>query len=338
MAPTLVASRTALPPEGAAAPAVWQNQSRGPCWFGAETPTLPTALTTLPPEGAASPAVWLSQSRDRCWRRKSSLLVNAGHGRFASRVRGFTLIELLVALAAMAVMAGLSWRGLDGMVRAQSQIQQRADAVLTLQAGLTQWSADLDGLMQLPRTKTLDWDGRGLRLVRRSTVQPGGGLVVVAWARRNVDGTDQWLRWQSPPQFSKSELQIAWAQAAQWAQNPGDAEKKDEVRITPLAQWQIYYFRGNAWTNPLSSDNSSTPALALAPALAPAPALQTPSGPLSGTTNPPEGRIRRAPPAENAELALPDGIRLVLTLPAGQAINGLITHDWVRPALARVPS
>jgi AraC family transcriptional regulator, regulatory protein of adaptative response / DNA-3-methyladenine glycosylase II len=31
-APTLVASRTALPPEGAAAPAVWQSQSRGPGW------------------------------------------------------------------------------------------------------------------------------------------------------------------------------------------------------------------------------------------------------------------------------------------------------------------
>lgn len=244
--------------------------------------------------------------------------------RRATQVRGFTLIELLVALAAMAVMAGLSWRGLDGMVRAQSQIQQRADAVLTLQAGLTQWSSDLDGLMQLPRTKTLDWDGRGLRLVRRSTVQPGDGLLVVAWARRNVDGTDQWLRWQSPPQFSKSELQIAWAQAAQWAQNPGDAEKKYEVRITPLAQWQIYYFRGNAWTNPLSSDNTKPPVL--------------PASSDNTNTNVPGGLVRRGPPLENADLALPDGVRLVLTLPAGQAINGLITHDWVRPALARVPS
>ncbi|MBC7445877.1 MAG: general secretion pathway protein J [Polaromonas sp.] len=222
----------------------------------------------------------------------------------------------------MAVMAGLSWRGLDGMVRAQSQIEQRADAVLTLQAGLTQWSADLDALMPLPRTKTLDWDGRGLRLVRRSTVLPGDGLVVVAWARRNVDGTDQWLRWQSPPQFSRNELQIAWGRAAQWAQNPGAAEKKDEVRITPLAQWQIYYFRGNAWTNPLSSDNTSAPA-GLGP---------------GNTANAPEGRVQRAPPPENADLALPDGVRLVLTLPPGQAINGLITHDWVRPALARTPS
>ena len=35
--------------------------------------------------------------------------------------RGFTLIELLVAIAVMALIAILSWRGLDGMVRAQEQ-------------------------------------------------------------------------------------------------------------------------------------------------------------------------------------------------------------------------
>ena len=226
------------------------------------------------------------------------------------KARGFTLIELLVALAAMAIMAGLSWRGLDGMVRAQTQIQQRADSVLTLQAGLTQWSADLDALAQLPRTPTLDWDGRGLRIVRRSTVRPGDGLLVVAWSRRNVNGIDQWLRWQSPPQFSRGALQIAWERAAQWAQNPGDAEKRDEVRITPLEQWQIFYFRGNAWSNPLSSDNANAPVAS----------------------------IRSTPKAVETDLALPDGIRLVLTLPASEPINGVITRDWVRPALAGAKS
>lgn len=226
------------------------------------------------------------------------------------KARGFTLIELLVALAAMAIMAGLSWRGLDGMVRAQTQIQQRADSVLTLQAGLTQWSADLDALAQLPRTPTLDWDGRGLRIVRRSTVRPGDGLLVVAWSRRNVNGIDQWLRWQSPPQFSRGALQIAWERAAQWAQNPGDAEKRDEVRITPLEQWQIFYFRGNAWSNPLSSDNANAPVAS----------------------------IRSTPQAVETDLALPDGVRLVLTLPASEPINGVITRDWVRPALAGAKS
>ncbi|MDB5742160.1 MAG: methylation precursor [Polaromonas sp.] len=221
------------------------------------------------------------------------------------RVQGFTLVELLVALAAMAVMAGLSWRGLDGMVRAQAQIHQRADEVLTLQAGLAQWGADLDALQQLPQIQTLDWDGRGLRIIRRSTVKPGDGLLVVAWARRNVNGIDQWLRWQSPPQFSRDELQTAWSRAAQWAQNPGDAEKRDEVRITPLEQWQIFYFRGNAWTNPLSSGNASSTAI-----------------PVQATAQP-----------ATPNLALPDGIRLVLTLPAGGAINGTLTRDWVRPIL-----
>jgi len=216
---------------------------------------------------------------------------------------GFTLIELLVALAAMALMAGLSWRGLDGMVRAQSQISQRADAVLTLQAGLGQWAADLDALVQLPQTPTLDWDGRGLRIVRRSSVRPGDGLLVVAWSRRNVDGTDQWLRWQSAPQFSRGELNAAWSRAAQWAQNPGDAEKQGEVRITPLAQWQLFYYRSNAWTNPLSSGNAA-----------------------------PTATGRGQPQADS--VALPDGVRLILTLPAGQAINGVIVRDWVRPALS----
>ncbi|MBU3648328.1 MAG: prepilin-type N-terminal cleavage/methylation domain-containing protein, partial [Limnohabitans sp.] len=31
--------------------------------------------------------------------------------------RGFTLIELLIAITLMAVLAGLSWRGLDSLMR-----------------------------------------------------------------------------------------------------------------------------------------------------------------------------------------------------------------------------
>ena len=53
--------------------------------------------------------------------------------------RGFTLIELLVAIAVMALMAMLSWRGLEGMSRAQSQLQIHADDALALQVGLSQW-------------------------------------------------------------------------------------------------------------------------------------------------------------------------------------------------------
>ena len=63
----------------------------------------------------------------------------------AHRPRGFTLVELLVALAVMALLAIVSWRGLDGMVRAQQITRERADAVLELQTVLAQWGADQIG-------------------------------------------------------------------------------------------------------------------------------------------------------------------------------------------------
>ena len=141
----------------------------------------------------------------------------------SKNIRGFTLVELLVAIGIMALMAGLSWRGIDGMTRTQARLQQRADQVLRLQAGLGQWTADLDALVQLPNTQALDWDGRALRITRRSTVSAGDGLLVVAWTRRDVDGIGQWLRWQSAPLLTRAELQSAWTTAARCAQNPGDA-------------------------------------------------------------------------------------------------------------------
>ena len=131
--------------------------------------------------------------------------------------RGFTLVELLVALAILALMALLSWRGIDGMVRAQEQTRQRSDQLLVLQAALTQWGTDLDALLPLPHTTPLDWDGQVLRITRRSTAMPDEGALVVAWARRDVGGTSQWLRWQSPPLRTRGAWEQAWQQAAQWA-------------------------------------------------------------------------------------------------------------------------
>ena len=41
--------------------------------------------------------------------------------------RGFTLIELLVAIAILGLVAVLSWRGLDSMVRTQTQTRERSE-------------------------------------------------------------------------------------------------------------------------------------------------------------------------------------------------------------------
>ncbi|OQW86473.1 MAG: general secretion pathway protein J [Rhodoferax ferrireducens] len=219
--------------------------------------------------------------------------------------KGFTLVELLVAISLMALMAILSWRGLDGISRSQQRLQQHADEVLTLQATLTQWGTDLDALVSQPGVPGLDWDGRTLRIVRRSSAAPGEGLVVVAWARRsNGDGEGQWLRWQSTPLADRSQLDQAWQQAAVWAQTPRAEDRLREVRTVPIDQWQVFYYRNNAWTNPLSSADTAD-ANAAVPNTA------------TGTT----------------ALALPDGVRLVLTLSPGQAVSGVLTRDWVSPLI-----
>jgi general secretion pathway protein J len=212
------------------------------------------------------------------------------------RARGFTLVELLVSLFALALLASLSWQGLDGMMRARQLTEARTDEVLTLQTGLSQWAADLDAVSSFPPTAALDWNGRVLRLTRRSSLAPTDGVRVVAWTRRE----GQWLRWESLPVLTRGALDAAWQEADLWAQKPGDAARRQEVAIVPLEEWQIFFFRENAWSNPLS----------------------TSAGSEMGTA---QSAARAA--------ALPDGVRLVLQLPPGRAISGRLQRDWMRPTL-----
>jgi general secretion pathway protein J len=149
-----------------------------------------------------------------------------------------------------------------------------------------------------------------LRLTRRSTASPTDGVLVVGWTRRDVNGTGTWLRWQSAPVTTRGDLDQAWQRADLWSQTPGDEDRAREVSIVPLDDWQIFYFRENAWTNPQSSDVTSTSIAAQASTAA--------SAAIAGT-----------PVAETAQL--PDGVRVVLTLPAGRAVGGVVTLDWVRP-------
>ena len=272
------------------------------------------------------------------------------------RSGGFTLIELLVAISILALMAVLSWRGLDSMTQTQSRLQQRADDVLALQAGLSQWGADLDAMLVLPGQSALDWDGRALRLTRRASGTPGSAaaVIVAAWSRRDVDGAGQWLRWQSAPLRTRGDLQIAWAAAAQWAQNPGDDLKAREVRIVPLAQWQIFYFRDDTWTNPLSaagnvaaagapgaapiaSSSAAPGATGSATAGAVSSAIGATSasvlGGIAGAVTGSLAALAASLPATGALQAVPQGVRLVLTLPPGQALSGTLTRDWVLPTV-----
>ena len=218
---------------------------------------------------------------------------------------GFTLVELLVALVIMALLALLSWRGLDGMTRVQSQTQANTDGVLALQAGLSQWQTDLDAISlqaNVPGVSGLNYDGNVLRLTRRyaedgdksDKFEKSDSIRVVAWSQRVVENKTTWLRWQSAPLKTRAELQAAWLQAATWAKEGNEADRKREVAVAAIDKWQMLYYVNDAWVNALTG----------------------------GAT---EGATGAA--------TVPDGIRLVLTLAQGQALVGNITRDWGRPTL-----
>ena len=65
------------------------------------------------------------------------------------KARGFTLVEVLVALFIMAVMAGLAWRGIDGMARARDAGQQRMEQALRLDTVMTHWEQDIAALQDV---------------------------------------------------------------------------------------------------------------------------------------------------------------------------------------------
>lgn len=217
---------------------------------------------------------------------------------------GFTLVELLVALAAMALLSAMAWRGIDAMGRAQSSTRAFGADVQALQAGLGQWTSDLDAVAVMPAVTAIDFDGRVLRITRRwpydalgsAADSAGGGLRVVAWGLRDVDGRRQWSRWQSGLLRTRAQWTDAWQQAAWWGQNPTEQLRQGEVLISGADEWQVFYFRNNSWTSPLSSAADGAGA----------------------------GANANQPP-------LPDGVRLILALTAGQAVSGRLTRDWVRP-------
>lgn len=195
------------------------------------------------------------------------------------RVRGFTLVEVLVALAVMALMAALAWRGIDGVLASRDAGRARVDRTTRLATVVAQWETDLQRLQADAGVPALSFDGRTLRLVRRSD----GALQLVAWT---LDGT-RWSRWAAPPTTQLGTLQQTWLQSQQLQTGTVAAL----TLLDDVEGWQLYFYRGNAWSNAQSSAD-------LAPAAADA---------ASGS-------------ARSVEL-LPRGIRLVLQLAGGRTLT-----------------
>ena len=207
----------------------------------------------------------------------------------AARNRGFTLVEVLVALLVMAVMAGMAWQGVDGIVRTRNATQARLEQALRLNTVIAQWDQDLAAIQTTGVVpKALMFDGASLRLTRRTPT----GLQVVAWSLRGEGEQRAWVRWAGPSVTTARELQESWLHSLQLQDNEPGALRT----LTGLSGWQVYFYQrdDNGWSNAQSSGD-----------------VAPPGNPGSGV-----------PPRP-----LPKGVRVVLSFAPGTGVNGDLRRD-----------
>ncbi|WP_028203265.1 PulJ/GspJ family protein [Paraburkholderia nodosa] len=129
--------------------------------------------------------------------------------RGAPSARGFTLIELLVAIAIMAVVAILSWRGLDEIMRGRETITRSMAEERVFAQMFDQMRIDLREAASDDEAGgvAISLDGGALQIVRAFAVPPGAAprLQVV---RYRVSG-GQVVRYASPPLANLGELRRA---------------------------------------------------------------------------------------------------------------------------------
>ena len=200
------------------------------------------------------------------------------------RSRGFTLVEVLVALLIMSLLAVMAWRGVDGIVRTRERANARLDATLRLNTVLAQWEQDLLSLQDTRAVPALAFDGATTRLTRYTPT----GVQVVAWSLRG----GAWWRWAGPSVTSVQALQDQWLSTQQFLGN-----EQGQLRVLDgVASTQLYFYRGNGWSNAQSSGDAAAPdAAASVPAA--------------------------------TRIALPTGVRIVLDFGQGGALSGTLTRD-----------
>jgi general secretion pathway protein J len=198
--------------------------------------------------------------------------------------RGFTLVEVMVALLIMGVIAAMAWQGVDGMVRSRDISAARLEQQLRLQSVIAQWEADLDQVQDSGIVPALQFDGANLRMTRRNA----GGLQLVVWSLRG----ESWTRWTAPPATRVLALQEQWMRSQQLLGNEPEQLKV----MTGVTGWQLYFWRGNGWSNAQSTGDVAPP----------------------GTDASGNAVLRQL---------LPEGVRLVLTFGEGAPVVGTLTRD-----------
>ncbi|RQS65132.1 prepilin-type N-terminal cleavage/methylation domain-containing protein [Burkholderia sp. Bp8963] len=128
--------------------------------------------------------------------------------RVPRRARGFTLIEMLVAIALLAVIALLSWRGLDATIRGRDTIASTLSQTRLLGRYFSQLQFDLLNLVTADEVFGPPLRLRPNELVLVRHVGVGGGPTHVQVVRYALNGREL-TRSASQPLASLAELEDA---------------------------------------------------------------------------------------------------------------------------------
>ncbi|RXV67611.1 prepilin-type N-terminal cleavage/methylation domain-containing protein [Burkholderia stabilis] len=132
----------------------------------------------------------------------------AAEPRAAARARGFTLIEMLVAITLLAVIALLSWRGLDATIRGRDDIASNLAQTRLLGRYFSQLQFDLTNLVTADEVFGPPLRIRPNELVMVRHLGVGGGPTQMQVVRYQLKGREL-VRSASQPLASLAEVDDA---------------------------------------------------------------------------------------------------------------------------------
>lgn len=229
------------------------------------------------------------------------------------RRSGFTLVEVMVALFIMAIMAGLAWRGIDGIMRARTIGRERMEQTLRLGTVMTQWEQDVQALVNTGLVPPIAFDGATMRMSRRTE----GGVQIVAWSLRG----GEWLRWAGAPVTKGDQLTDQWMRSQQLL----GTEAAQLHALKGVAAWQAYFcHERSCWANAQSTGDTGSSNAPRAPAGPPAATSPAPDGKGGGLA--PRGGNAAPEGGGKRGMAPPSAVRIVLTF-SGSPLQGTLTRD-----------
>lgn len=159
------------------------------------------------------------------------------------RPRGFTLIELLVAIAILAIVAVLGWRGLDSITRSRTILTQQLEQSRGMQLAFAQMQSDLEHLTDatlLNERSNLSADNNRLTLVR-TVYADNEAVQVQVVAYRLADGV--LTRRESIATRDLSQLD------AMWQATLSDTDVSTPVVLQGnVASMSMRVFENQAWS------------------------------------------------------------------------------------------